>query len=141
MSIEVNNIIDYISEYWFNNNVQDCSIDCNIDCNNIIEKLNNNHKNNSNLNNNAFNSKINTSNKKSNNRTNKQKQSNRKINPYYNSYNKPCTNWYPILPKQSNTNNNKGKMQELPQTSRIHDYKARNRLCMLDSFSKPIIKK
>jgi hypothetical protein len=154
----IDNGNDYI-RCWMNDDIQDCGENYNSDSDivsdikdcsknynsdsdsDIKEKLNYKHKNNNSLNNNDCNSKPNETNKKSNNSTNKQrKQSDRQINSNNNIYYKPNTYKHSKLPYYTNKNNNKGKMQELPKTSRIHDYKRNNRICLLDSLSKPTIK-
>ena len=52
-------------------------------------------------------------------------------------YTKEKSGEYRIFQKYSNTSENKGKMHDLPEKCRIHEYNLRERKVLLDSFSKP----
>lgn len=111
------------------------------------EKLNYNHKARISSNPNVFRKKYidsysdRNSNKSNNTRTNTQYYSgegfSRKQDLYIRMHDKQKSGEYRILQKYSNTNEDKGKMYNLPEKCRIHEYVSRERKILLDSFSKP----
>jgi len=153
---------NYINDYWLKKNIIDCNnitiqtddlddfeiiVDDNYtDTYNKKEKLNNKSKINNNYNNKKYDkgrtnkqySRINKSNITNRNTANnkhiyKKNRENISNNKYNN---KEESNKYNKLYNKLNPHNNQKQMYSLPQTSRIYEFKSRERKILLDSFTK-----
>ncbi len=113
------------------------------------EKLNNNYKN---LESNIVNesnykynepkdngdSKFNKSNRKRTNTEDKYRKGNDRIKVIPDRvFIKQSTNKHISLHQKTDTSINKGAMQTLPKNSRIHEFKSRERVVLLDTFTRP----
>jgi hypothetical protein len=140
------NVLSFHMDYWYTNSI----IDCGEEVFNVIidEKLNKNcyEKNNNNIKNES--TTFNNRNKKINNQYN-QSNIERKSNDYRSTKYKDSTirvnhiekaNKHSSIYQGTNTDYNKRKVQQVPPTSRLQEFKQDGRKVLLDTFPKPRIK-
>lgn len=142
------NYIDskYIDSYWKNNLIMDQSKSKD-SLYEVKEKLNKNYKNKYCEDNNEYRKTYNdnfrytdtykSNNTGTNNQYNFRERYSRKQDSNSGMYTKEKSGEYRTFQKYSNTSENKGKMHDLPEKCRIHEYNLRERKVLLDSFSKP----